>query len=94
MLSQNILYPRLGAAKTPYARSVRPATVRPAAQPDPGLIFDCIMARKTAKPHPNRISSMLFYLASIIIHGELPIYAKATVTNVHLLVFIPLPYLS
>lgn len=38
--------------------------------PDPGLIFDSIFARKdeNREPHPNRISSVLFYLASIIIH--------------------------
>ena len=31
------------------------------------------MARKAYKPHPNRISSMLFYLATIIIHGPRPL---------------------
>ena len=38
------------------------------AQPDPGLIFDAVMARKTFKPHPNKVSSVFFYWASLVIH--------------------------
>ncbi|EWC46918.1 hypothetical protein DRE_03930 [Drechslerella stenobrocha 248] len=64
----NILYPHLGKAGTPYARSVRPMTKMPGARPDPGLLFDALLARKEPKPHANKISSTLFYLASIIIH--------------------------
>lgn len=66
--NNNILWPRLGAAGQPYARTVRPRQIQPVARPDPGLIFDSLLARKTFKPHPNKISSVLFYLASIIIH--------------------------
>ncbi|KAK5048080.1 hypothetical protein LTR84_006270 [Exophiala bonariae] len=66
--NNNILWPRLGAAGQPYARTVRPRMIQPVAKPDPGLIFDSLLARKTFKPHPNKISSVLFYLASIIIH--------------------------
>ncbi|KAK7980050.1 Sporulation protein rmd1 [Apiospora arundinis] len=66
----NIHIPDLGKAGMPYARSVQPKTIRPASQPDPGLIFDTIMSRENGgfKPHPSNISSMLFYLASLIIH--------------------------
>lgn len=64
----NVLYPHLGAANTPYARSVNPNTLSMGAQPDPGLIFDSVMARKEFKPHPNRVSSVFFYWASLIIH--------------------------
>jgi len=60
--------PTIGAAGMPYARTVNPKTLQPGNMPDPGVLFDTLMARKEAKPHPNRISSMLFYLASIIIH--------------------------
>ena len=67
---QNIVQPNLGAANTAYARSVRSLTVQPASLPDPGTIFDSVMVRKGFTPHPNEISSMLFYLASIIIHGR------------------------
>ena len=66
---KNFLFPQLGAAGTPYARSVKPETVQKAALPDPEVLFDSVMARKGFEPHPNGISSMLFYLASIIIHG-------------------------
>ena len=63
----------LGAANTPYARSVRPETLQPGALPDPGLIFDSIFARDTYKEHPNKVSSILYYWASLIIHGHYPI---------------------
>lgn len=66
--NNNILWPHLGAARQPYARTVRPRLMQPVARPDPGLIFDSLLARKKFTPHPNKISSVLFYLASIIIH--------------------------
>ncbi|TAQ84850.1 hypothetical protein B7494_g6827 [Chlorociboria aeruginascens] len=64
----NIMYPHLGAANTPYARTCKPRTIMPGALPDPGVIFDCLMKRYKYKPHPNGVSSILWYLASIIIH--------------------------
>ena len=68
--NNNIDNPDLGRANTAYARSARPAAIQNIGLPDPGDIFDLIMARPADKfePHPNKISSMLFYLASIIIH--------------------------
>lgn len=62
------MYPHLGAANTPYARSVQPNIIAPGALPDPGLIFDSVMGRNTFKPHPNKVSSVFFYWASLIIH--------------------------
>ncbi|KAK0649837.1 linoleate diol synthase [Cercophora newfieldiana] len=65
----NVNYPQLGAAGTAYARTVPPLTFQSPNQPDPALIFDSLMARgDTFTPHPQGISSMLFYLATIIIH--------------------------
>lgn len=64
----NIMYPHLGAANTPYARSVNPGVLSQGALPDPGLIFDSVMARKVFKPHPNKVSSVFFYWASLVIH--------------------------
>ena len=64
----NIMAPQLGAANTHYARSVPPKTMQPADLPDPADLFDNLMARDKFKPHPAKLSSMLFYLASIIIH--------------------------
>lgn len=63
-------YPDIGKAGMPYARTVAPKAKVGGVLPDPGVLFDSVMARKTEKgeKHPNRVSSMLFYLASIIIH--------------------------
>jgi hypothetical protein len=67
--NNNIAFPDLGRAGTPYARSSKPTIMQNIALPDPGSIFDTLMERGDHfEPHPNKISSMLFYLASIIIH--------------------------
>ncbi|KAK0716063.1 heme peroxidase [Lasiosphaeris hirsuta] len=66
----NILTPNLGRAGTPYAKSVRNTKRLHGVKPDPGLLFDLLMARddKNFKENPAGISSMFFYHASIIIH--------------------------
>ncbi|ODM23237.1 Psi-producing oxygenase A [Aspergillus cristatus] len=64
----NPRWPELGAAGAHYARSVRPKTVQPAVLPEPETLFDSLLARKDFEEHPNKISSVLFYIASIIIH--------------------------
>ena len=64
----NVLAPKIGAANTPYARTVRPQTMQKLALPDPSIIFDSVLVRKKFKPHPTKISSMLFYLATLIVH--------------------------
>lgn len=70
----NIQDPHLGRAGSPYARSVKPMTKMPGAPPDPYTVFDAIYSRgkngENYRPSNNNISSMLFYIASIIIHGE------------------------
>ncbi|KAF9640644.1 Cytochrome P450 [Lasiodiplodia theobromae] len=48
--------------------SYNPKTVLPGALPDPGLVFDAVFAREEFKEHPNKVSSILFYWASLIIH--------------------------
>ncbi|KAJ5273409.1 Psi-producing oxygenase A [Penicillium angulare] len=65
---KNPFFPNIGVAGSPYARSVRPAIMQPLSRPDPGTLFDSLLTRKEFKEHPNKISSVLFYLASIIIH--------------------------
>ena len=64
------LLPDIGKAGMPYARTVAPKTLRSGTMPDPAVLFDTVMARKgdIGTQHPNRVSSILFYLASIIIH--------------------------
>ncbi|KAF2689680.1 heme peroxidase [Lentithecium fluviatile CBS 122367] len=64
----SLVHKELGAAGTPYARTVKPAMMQTPALPDAGVVFDSVMTRKHRELHPNRISSVLFYLASIIIH--------------------------
>ncbi|KAK0729630.1 heme peroxidase [Lasiosphaeris hirsuta] len=64
----NIMFPQLGAAGTSYARSVNPTVIRQGALPDPALIYDSVMKRTEYKKHPNNVSSILWYWASIIIH--------------------------
>ncbi|KAL1305155.1 hypothetical protein AAFC00_002079 [Neodothiora populina] len=66
--NNSYLHPQLGAAHQSYARTVKPTKVQSGELPDPGMLFDLLMARDHPVEHPNRISSMLFYLASIIIH--------------------------
>ena len=67
--NNNIMYPHLGKAGSDYARTVVPQTLKPGILPDPDVIFDAIFARgEKRREHPNKISSMLFYLATIIIH--------------------------
>ncbi|KAG7129344.1 Psi-producing oxygenase A like protein [Verticillium longisporum] len=68
--SYNSLYnPSLGKAGSPYSRSVQPTAWQPSALPAPQLIFDTLLSRENGgfKPHPNGISSVFFYLATIII---------------------------
>ncbi|KAJ7083708.1 heme peroxidase [Mycena belliarum] len=64
------LFPGLGQADAPYARSV-PATnfTPPATLPDPGLVFDTLMRRDAFEPHPAGISSLFFAFADLIIHS-------------------------
>ncbi|KAH6616000.1 heme peroxidase [Chaetomium sp. MPI-SDFR-AT-0129] len=64
----NIMFPQLGAAGTAYARSVNTNVLRQGALPDPSLIYDSVMKRTEYKDHPNKVSSVLWYWASIIIH--------------------------
>ncbi|ORY72097.1 heme peroxidase, partial [Pseudomassariella vexata] len=56
----------VGSAGSQYSRMV-PVGIRQGGLPDPGLIFDLLMARDGRKrDHPSKISSMLLYLAFII----------------------------
>ncbi|PYH96256.1 heme peroxidase [Aspergillus ellipticus CBS 707.79] len=64
----NFLWPHIGAAGAHYARSVRPRAIQSPTPPDPNMLFASLLERNEFKEHPNKISSVLFYLASIIIH--------------------------
>ncbi|KAH6659111.1 linoleate diol synthase [Truncatella angustata] len=63
--------PLLGASGTPCARTVSTSVFQNPDLPEPGIIFDSIMSRGDGthfREHPNKISSMFFYLATIITH--------------------------
>jgi len=67
--NNNIHSPQMGAAGTAYARSTPAITYQTPNQPEPSLIFDMLFARGDEfKPHPNKLSSVLFYFATIITH--------------------------
>lgn len=65
--------PYLGAAGHTYSRTVKPKTLQLGAQPDPATIFESLMARDGFKKNPNNVSSILWYWATIIIHGRLSV---------------------
>ncbi|RDA84989.1 hypothetical protein CP532_3881 [Ophiocordyceps camponoti-leonardi (nom. inval.)] len=64
----NPLMPKLGAARTPYSRTVKPGKANLGALPDPETVYESVMARGTFKKNPNNVSSILWYWATIIIH--------------------------
>ncbi|WAQ90262.1 hypothetical protein PtA15_12A250 [Puccinia triticina] len=65
-------FPMLGAAKQPYARSVKPLHAHAPDVAEPEDFFDAILRRKPGphgfKAHPAGISSLLFAFANLIIH--------------------------
>ncbi|KAM3084311.1 hypothetical protein ACMFMG_001584 [Clarireedia jacksonii] len=70
--NNNIRAPDLGRAGSPYARTVKASFMQSKDLPDPGELFDTLMSRGEGDEdyveHPTGISSVLFYLATIIIH--------------------------
>jgi hypothetical protein len=64
----NVMSPHLGQAGAPYAKTVPSKTHQLGALPDPGDLFDRLMARNKDRPSPSGLSSMLIYHATIIIH--------------------------
>ncbi|MCJ1308958.1 hypothetical protein MMC25_002613 [Agyrium rufum] len=64
----SILHPQLGKAGLPYAKSVPSKMHIPGARPDPGDLFDLLMARKNDEESKSGMSSMLLYHATVIIH--------------------------
>ncbi|KAJ6553669.1 heme peroxidase [Mycena sp. CBHHK59/15] len=64
------LFPGLGKAHAPYARSVPSTNITPPATlPDAGLVFDALMRRDAWEPHPGGISALFFAFADLIIHS-------------------------
>ncbi|PWY98110.1 putative dioxygenase Ssp1 [Testicularia cyperi] len=64
----SIANPQLGASNQPYSRNVQRKHPQPVNLPDPGTVFDMLLARDRVEHHPSGISSLLFNFANIIIH--------------------------
>lgn len=68
--NNNPTIPNLGAAHTPYSRSVASSHVAPESTlPDPSIIFDTLMKRDKDVDHPTGLSSLFFAFANLIIHS-------------------------
>ncbi|KAF8154674.1 heme peroxidase [Crassisporium funariophilum] len=66
----NPLFPTLGQAGSPYARSVPSTNISPkSALPDPGLVFDTLLKRDEFAKHPGGISALFFAFADLVIHS-------------------------
>ncbi|ORY11777.1 heme peroxidase [Clohesyomyces aquaticus] len=70
--NHNSLFPDLGKAGLPYAKSVQGQRATLGAKPDPGDLFDLLMARpeddNRGRESETGISSFLLYQATIVIH--------------------------
>ena len=65
----SVVNPHLGQAGAPYAKTVPSKTAPLGALPDPGDLFDKLMARgEGGRTSTSGLSSMLIYHATIIIH--------------------------
>lgn len=62
--------PELGMRGHTYARSCAPKVLQLGAQPDPEAIFEAVMARDGFRRSANNVSPILWYWATIIIHGS------------------------
>ena len=65
----SMLYPELGMAGLPYAKSIQAQKPVQGAKPDVGDLFDLLMARgDKGRESETGISSLLLYQATIVIH--------------------------
>ncbi|KIY52209.1 heme peroxidase [Fistulina hepatica ATCC 64428] len=66
----NTLFPSMGQAGMPYARSVPSQNVTPLQNlPEASVVFDALLRRKEFEPHPGGISSLFFAFADLVIHS-------------------------
>jgi linoleate 10R-lipoxygenase len=66
----NQLFPSMGKAGNPYARSVPSLSTNMNSRlPDPGIVFDSLLKRDKFVPHPGGISSLFFAFANLVIHS-------------------------
>ncbi|KAI9456431.1 heme peroxidase, partial [Boletus coccyginus] len=68
----SVLFPSLGQAGQPYARSVPSTHIQtPTSLPDPVMVFESLLRRRDNDftPHPGGLSSLFFAFADLIIHS-------------------------
>lgn len=75
--------PKLGAARTPYSRTCKPGPANMGALPDPEAIYEAVMARDGFKKNPNNVSSILWYWATIVIHGMSRLATRFAIVTDH-----------
>ncbi|ORX79734.1 heme peroxidase [Basidiobolus meristosporus CBS 931.73] len=69
--NNSVIYPNMGKANTPYARSVTSKRIRLTDNylPAPDVLFDTLLDRGDKfVPHPFNINTLLFHLATLITH--------------------------
>ena len=66
----NIWWPEMGKAGTPYARNVPPTRAKGQNLPDPELVFEQLLRREDGKfrEHPSGLNRMFFSFATVVIH--------------------------
>lgn len=70
--NSSVLFPSLGQAGQPYARSVPSTHIQALPSlPDPGTVFERLLRRRNNDfiPHPGGLSSLFFAFADLIIHS-------------------------
>ncbi|KAJ7159748.1 heme peroxidase [Mycena filopes] len=73
----NLFYPDIGRAGTPYARCVPGTRAIPAtAWPDPGLVFDTLMRKRVHREHPAGFSSLMSAFAALVAHSLFQTHAR------------------
>lgn len=77
--TQELFLVSLNESTSLLVLTVLALTIQPGALPDEGLIFDSIFARQKFTPSPNKVSTIFFDWASLIIHGKLPMQRKRLV---------------
>lgn len=58
----------MGAAGQPYSRSVPPLTPKSPFLPDPELVFDQLLCRRTFTEHKGGLNRLFFSFATVVIH--------------------------
>jgi hypothetical protein len=66
----NMWWPEMGKAGSPYSRSVPPVKTKPTNLPDPELVYEQLLKRKKGvfQEHPSGLNRLFFSFATVVIH--------------------------